>query len=181
MVMQVTPIHDSLEPDGRADDAERRTVERAYAQHAPALVGFGRRLGLDEDEASEVVQEAHVRLWLQLRAGHEIRDARAWLAGATYRLAMDRHRTVRRIRALRDRLAPPPSMDADAGVDRLTAWALVDRLPERQRAALHLHYRLDLPFEEVGEAMGITTGAARTLASRGLSSLRTTMATQKEP
>jgi len=181
MVMTVTPLDETLEPDGRAHDDGRRIVERTYAQHAPALVGFGLRLGLDDDEASDIVQEAHVRLWLQLRAGHEIRDPRAWLAGATYRLAMDRHRTARRIRALRDRLAPPPSMDADAGVDRLTVWALVDRLPERQRAALHLHYRLDLPFEDVGQAMGITTGAARTLASRGLSSLRTTLAMQKEP
>jgi len=158
----------------------RTIVELAYAEHAAALVGFAGRLGLDEDEAWDVVQDAHVRLWQQLRSGPEIRDPSAWLAGTVYRGAMDRHRLARRIRELRRRIQPPAARDADSRVDRLTVWAVVDRLPERQRAALYLHYRLDLPFEQVAEAMGVSAGGARTLASRGLAAVRAVLASPEE-
>lgn len=161
--------------------AARRLVEDAHARHATTLAGFARRLGLDDDEAWDVVQDAHVRLWQQLTDGTEIRDARAWLAGTVYRGAMDRHRLARRVRELRQRLLPPPASAADAGVDRLSIWAAVDRLPTRQRAALYLHYRLDLPFDEVAAAMGVSPGGARTLASRGLAAVKAEFASLEEP
>lgn len=156
-------------------EAASRIVDELYARHATGLYGLARRLGLDEDEAWDAVQEAHVRLWHELTAGEMIRDGRAWLATATYRLAMDQHRLGRRLAELRRhlgaglRVAPAPGADP---TDVLAAWTAVDALPLRQRAAIHLHYRLDLTFEDVGRAMGISPGAARMAASRGLATVR---------
>ena len=118
-------------------------VERAHADHATALVGLGLRLGLDEDEAWDAVQEAFIRLWRGLCAREEVRDPRAWLATATYRLAMDRHRLARRIRDLRLRLLSLATAPAVDGSDRVAVWTAVDRLPARQRAALLLRCRLE--------------------------------------
>ena len=169
-------IKPPVEPAGA-----RRTVSDAHAQHATALVGFGRRLGLTEDEAWDAVQEAHVRLWRVLCAGEIVTNPRAWLGTAVYRLAMDQHRLARRAAELRRRLLPGAAAGAHAGgfgaqahdaTDRLAAWTAVDALPVRQRAAIYLHYRLDLPYEEVGRAMGISSGAARVYASRGLATVR---------
>lgn len=158
----------------------RRIVEEAHARHAIALVGFARRLGLAEDESWDVVQEAHVRLWRQLSDGVEIREPRAWLAATVYRGGMDRHRLARRVRDLRHRVLPPSPIETDAGVDRLSVWAAVDQLPRRQRIAVYLHYRLDLPFEDVALAMGVSSGGARTLASRGLAAVRAVFAAAEE-
>ena len=168
-----------LDRSATAVSNARSVVERAHADHATALVGLALRLGLDEDEAWDAVQEAFIRLWRGLCAGEEIRDPRAWLATATYRLAMDRHRIARRVRDLRLRLLPPATTPSADGSDRVAVWTAVDRLPARQRAALLLRYRLDLSFEHVGEAMGITPGAARTLASRGLATLRVELGTRE--
>ena len=181
MVVILDKTGETLPLDLRAaaEASGRRVVEHAYADHATALVGLALRLGLDEDEAWDTVQEAFIRLWRGLCAGEEVRDPRAWLATATYRLAMDRHRLARRIRDLRLRLLPPATTQLTEGSDRLAVWTAVDRLPGRQRAALLLRYRLDLSFEHVGEAMGITPGAARTLASRGLAALRAELATKE--
>ena len=181
MVMTVHRMGKTPPPDLRATAVSnaRSVVERAHADHATALVGLGLRLGLDEDEAWDAVQEAFIRLWRGLCAGEEVRDPRAWLATATYRLAMDRHRLARRIRDLRLRLLPPATTPAADGSDRVAVWTAVDRLPARQRAALLLRYRLDLSFEHVGAAMGITPGAARTLASRGLATLRAELVTRE--
>ena len=150
-------------------------VGELYARHATALYALGRRLGLDEDEAWDAVQEAHVRLWRVLSEGQEVRDCRAWLAAATYRLAMDQHRLARRVGELRRRLGAssgPASGRSRDPTDALAAWAAVDALPVRQRAAIYLHYRLDLTYEDVGRAMGISPGAARISASRGLAAVR---------
>jgi RNA polymerase sigma factor (sigma-70 family) len=181
MVMTVHRMGKTPPPDLRATAVSnaRSVVERAHADHATALVGLGLRLGLDEDEAWDAVQEAFIRLWRGLCTGEEVRDPRAWLATATYRLAMDRHRLARRIRDLRLRLLPSATTPAADGSDRVAVWTAVDRLPARQRAALLLRYRLDLSFEHVGAAMGITPGAARTLASRGLATLRAELVTRE--
>ena len=181
MVVIMGKLDESLPLSQRAATAstERLVVERAHADHATALVGLARRLGLDEDEAWDAVQEAFIRLWRGLCAGEDVRDPRAWLATATYRLAMDRHRLTRRIRDLRLRLHPPVVGPVADGTERVAVWTAVDQLPARQRAALLLRYRLDLSFEHVGEAMGITPGAARTLASRGLASLRAELVTRE--
>jgi RNA polymerase sigma-70 factor, ECF subfamily len=164
--------HEDTAVQGGMDAAARHTVEDLYAHSGIALVGFARRLGLTEDEAWDAAQEAHVRLWRSLSAGDAIADPRAWVAAATYRLAMDQHRLARRVRDLRLRLIPRPGGPAHDATDRIAAWAAVDALPVRQRAAIYLHYRLDMPFEQVGRAMGISAGAARTSASRGLATAR---------
>lgn len=158
-------------------------VGELYARHATALFALCRRLGLDEDEAWDAVQEAHVRLWRVLAEGQEVRDCRAWLAAATYRLAMDQHRFARRVGELRHRLGASSERASGRSVDStdaLAAWAAVDALPVRQRAALYLHYRLDLTYEDVGRAMGISAGAARVSASRGLAAVRAELGVPEE-
>lgn len=158
-------------------------VGELYARHATALYALGRRLGLDEDEAWDAVQDAHVRLWRVLAKGQEVRDCRAWLAAATYRLAMDQHRVARRVGELRRRLGAssgPASGRSGDPTDALTAWAAVDALPVRQRAAIYLHYRLDLTYEDVGRAMGISAGAARVSAGRGLAAVRAVLGVPEE-
>src|SRR3954454_9642445 len=67
--------------DGIVLDLERR--------HGQALFGFVRRLGLNDAEAADAVQEALLRLWAELVAGRSIEQPKAWAFRAIYRLAMD--------------------------------------------------------------------------------------------
>lgn len=159
-------------------------VEGLYRGRGRELWAFGRRLGLDPEECDDAVQEAHLRLWASLAGGSRIVDPAAWLYRVFYRIAMDRHRLSRQIRDLLDRwpgreltVAPvgAAAETIDAGV-----WAAVDRLPSRQRAAVYLHYRADFAFDRVALVMGITPGAARTHASRGIEAVRRHLATIEE-
>jgi RNA polymerase sigma-70 factor (sigma-E family) len=61
---------------------------------------------------------------------------------------------------------------ADLVADHEWIVTLLDRLPQRQRAALVLSYLDDLSAEEVARALGCRAGTARSLVSRGLSTLR---------
>ena len=160
--------------DSSAEDlaAARRVVEEIHATSSQTLFGFARRLGVSDEEADDIVQEALFRLWRSLVRGTAIDDVRAWTFTTTYRLAMDRHRLRRRWLAVAARLRPP---DPPAPHDRdelIGLWLEVDRLPHRQRAVLYLHYRADLTFEAIGTVLGIEPSSARANASRGLARLR---------
>lgn len=147
-------------------------VADVHDRRGRELFGLCRRLGLDEDEANDAVQEAFLRMWAKSSRGTVIVDPDAWAFRVIYRLAMDQHRLGRAVRQLVDRISvisPRPELDP---TDRLAVWAAVDRLPPRQRAVIYLRYRADLPFERIAGIMGITANGARNDASAATASLR---------
>ena len=146
--------------------ATEQRVTDLYERRGRELWGLARRLGVSEEQAADVVQEVHLRLWQELHKGTAIVDVDAWTFRVAYRLVMDQHRIGRRVQALVGRLtvgrieAVTHTLD-----DALSLWPLVDRLPERERATLYLRYRADLSYEQIGQVMGITTASARTYGS----------------
>jgi RNA polymerase sigma factor (sigma-70 family) len=169
-------------PSGAAILAHREAdvVVEVQARSGQALFGYARRLGLTDEQATDAVQETLVRLWRELRAGREVERPEAWAFRAVHHLAMDQHRLRRRVQALAESLgrsAFEPPRDA---VDRIAVWSEVDRLPSRQRQVLYLHYRADLRFEDVAAVLGISAGAARSHASRGVEQLRSRFAAANE-
>ena len=160
---------------GETADRVALRVTEHYERRGRELWGLARRLGATEEQAADVVQEAHLRLWRELMDGRPIDDIDAWVFRVAYRLVMDQHRLGRRVRDLVGRLTDRPQSMTHALDDALSIWPEVDRLPARERATLYLRYRADLSFEQIGQVMGITTASARTYGSRGVERLRVTL------
>ena len=151
-------------------------VERVHQDRGRDLFGLCRRLGLNDDEANDAVQETFLRMWRESLRGVVIADPEGWAFRVAYRLAMDQHRLGRLARSVVDRLASATSArDPVDPADRISVWAAVDRLPPRQRAVLYLRYRADLPYERIAVVMGITANGARNDASVATASLRRRM------
>lgn len=161
---------DATSPRGQPLGAA--TVADVHERRGRELFGLCRRLGLDEDEANDAVQEAFLRMWAESARGTVIADPEAWAFRVTYRLAMDHHRFGRLVRSLADRLSAVTVKDELDPADRLAVWAAVDRLPPRQRAVIYLRYRADLPYERIAVVMGITANGARNDASVATAALR---------
>ena len=155
-----------------AQPLEAAAVADVHDRRGRELFVLCRRLGLDEDEANDAVQEAFLRMWAESARGTVISDPEAWAFRVTYRLAMDHHRLGRMMRSLTDRLAgvdEPADLDP---ADRIAVWAAVDKLPPRQRAVIYLRYRADLSYDRIGTVMGITANGARNDASVATAALR---------
>ena len=157
------------------------TVADVHERRGRELFGLCRRLGLDEDEANDAVQESFLRMWSESSRGVVINDPEGWAFRVAYRIAMDHHRLRRLASSLTDRLSDVTEREEIDPSDGWAVWAAVDKLPPRQRAVVYLRYRADLSYERIATVMGITANGARNDASAATASLRRRMASEEAP
>jgi RNA polymerase sigma-70 factor (ECF subfamily) len=159
--------------------------EREFEEHRRHLTGVAYRMLGSMAEAEDAVQEAWLRFQGADRAA--IHDARGWLTTVTGRICLDVLRSARVRREayvgpwlpepMVERLADPTTMDPADRVARDTdvsvaLLAVLERLTPEQRVAFTLHDVFDVPFAEIGRAMGVTADAARQHASRARRAVR---------
>lgn len=166
-------------PQAQRADRIVQDVDREYGQQ---LLGLAIRSGLAHAAAEDAVQEALLRLWLEVRKGVELLEPRAWAFRTLYRIAMDEHRVRRRAADVAARLSARNwrAMDPDVA-QRISIWAMVDRLPTRQRQVLYLRYKADLSFDQIATVLGITASAARAHATFAGDRLRAVMGEDWRP
>jgi RNA polymerase sigma-70 factor (ECF subfamily) len=72
---------------------------------------------------------------------------------------------------------PDVELEKDEALHRFEAS--FDRLPPKQRAALHLRYREELPVAEVAKALGMSVKSVESLLYRAKQALRSSMKNQE--
>ena len=159
---------------GQTWDADE-AVTQLYAAQYRALVRLATLLLRDVGAAEEVVQDSFVAMhgsWRRLR-DHD--RALAYLRQAV----VNRSRSALRHRTVEQRHAPAPMPDhasAEHGaleaLEREDLIRALHRLPRRQREVLVLRYYIDLSEAQIADAIGISRGAVKSHASRGMAALR---------
>jgi RNA polymerase sigma factor (sigma-70 family) len=156
----------SSEDDERHD--ERVFAEALLAAVQPAFRAL-RAMGLSEDDAADVLQDASIRAW---RHRSQRRGAFAtWFITIACREARRPHRRWPAIPIFWQ--GPRSSPDAPGRNDALDR--ALARLPRRQRTAISLRYGSDLTILDVAGALGISEPAAKQLLARARESLRRTL------
>ncbi len=155
-------------------DADTAVTE-LYVAHYRSLVRLAVLLVDDLGTAEEVVQDAYVRMHGAWRRIREPEAAVGYLRTTVLNLA----RSKLRRRQVARRHAPKPMPDAPSAeygaLERLEhdrVVAALRTLPGRQRECLVLRYYGDLSEAQIAEAMGISPGAVKSHASRGMAALR---------
>ena len=153
-------------------------VEQLYATHYRRLVRLSVLLVRDLETAEEVVQDSFVAMHGAWRTLREPEKALAYLR----QTVVNRSRSVLRHRGVQARYVPPvvrdhPGADEDAIVSERRSAVLdaMRSLPDRQREVLALRYYLDLSEADIASTLGISRGAVKSHASRGVAALRSLM------
>jgi RNA polymerase sigma factor (sigma-70 family) len=141
--------------------------EHFYAEHRDAVFGFlARRLG--RPAAEDAFQETFLRALRGYDRLEHGRHLRAWIFTIAARVATDVHRAKPIDKVS---LGEEPGSE-DSRPAYLELEHLAEELPPAERAAVVLRYGYDLPYSEIGAALGSSADAARQAASSGIRRLR---------
>jgi RNA polymerase sigma-70 factor (sigma-E family) len=167
----VEPLTDGLAPPRTVAPAAQVTM--LYEAHATGLVRLAMIMLGDQHAAEDVVQDAFLGLYRRWDALADPARALTYVRSSVLNGCRDALR--KRSRSARVLLIEPDAESAEArvlvGEEHRAVAAALRRLPARQRETLLLRYCLDLPEEEVAQAMKITRGTVKAAASRGLAAL----------
>jgi RNA polymerase sigma factor (sigma-70 family) len=146
-------------------------LEALYRSRYPRFRRVAFALLRNHEDAGEAVQEAFARA---VRAHASFRgegELEAWVWRTLTNICLD----ARRQAARRDgatAVVEEPFDESGLGEEVREAVGL---LPERQRLVLFLRYYADLPYERIGEVLGIERGTVAATLHAAHASLRQTM------
>jgi RNA polymerase sigma-70 factor, ECF subfamily len=140
------------------------SLDRLFTEEGPKLWRAVFAFAQDGALASDAVAEAFAQC---LRRGSAIRDPRAWVWKASFRIAAGELKA-------RGRWAPlPEDWDAPAIGDASEVLVAIGRLAPMQRAVLTLRHYVGYDPGEIASLLGIARATVRVHLSRGRRRLRT--------
>lgn len=157
---------------------DERAFETLFSRHYPRVYGVALRITGSPEDAEEIALDAFVRL--HRRGLDDDANVAGWLYRVVTNDALNAVRSRRRRHGWLHRFArAEPSRPAEADPFDLVAGrddarsvrAALERLPERQRAALALRAE-GLSYVEVASALGIRPGSVGTILARAERALR---------
>jgi RNA polymerase sigma-70 factor (ECF subfamily) len=159
-------------------------VEELFAKHHGEIYAYLIRMVRDPELAADLTQDSFVKAYRAYDSLQKSENARAWLYQIAHRVALDHIRRQKIVRFLpwtgESRGAVPSAehlvMEARLSGDLQRA---LERIPERQRAALLLAELHDLTGLELAAALGVSHVAARALLTRARESLRQALAAER--
>ncbi|MDP8237933.1 MAG: sigma-70 family RNA polymerase sigma factor [Candidatus Hatepunaea meridiana] len=189
MKRKITQKDSNIEPTDpelmlQVVDGDEKAFEALVQRHEDTVFRLATRiLNGNVEEARDVAQDVFIQIWENPRAWKPNALFTTWL----YRVTMNRSLNRRRMLKLKSFFSISDIKDEDAiltskndtpdkqleeGENQLQLEREFNRLPARQRVALHLRYREELPVNDVAEAMGVSVKSAESLIFRGKRTLR---------
>ena len=180
---RVSPVGFAVSGTWDRDEAYR-FVEDLFGKHQNEIYAYLVRMLRDPELAADLTQDAFVKAYRAYDALQKPENARAWLYQIAHRVALDHFRRGRIIRFVplvgESRNSAPSAehlvMDARLSGDLQRA---LEKIPERQPAALLLAELHDLTGLELAAALGVSHVAARALLTRARESLRQALAAER--
>ena len=131
-----------------------------FRTEQPKMVALALALTGVPEAARDLAQESLVKAYRAWPSVQAMDKPGPWLRRVTINAATSWHRTNRREEAARTRLGGEGSVvNPERESDMF--WAAVRALPDRQRAAVALHYVEDMSVADVATALEIAEGTVK--------------------
>jgi RNA polymerase sigma-70 factor (ECF subfamily) len=159
-------------------------IEDLFARHQGEIYAYLYRMVRDPELAADMTQDAFIKAYRNHGSLTDPNHARAWLYQIAHRVALDEFRRRKIVRFMPwtgESHGSAPSAEHLAMDGRLSAplQRALDKIPERQRAALLLAEIHDLTGVELAAALDVSHVAARALLTRARESLRQALAAER--
>jgi RNA polymerase sigma-70 factor (ECF subfamily) len=162
----------------RVLNGEKQQFEHLVGRYQHALYRHAVSIVLDHDAAADMVQDAFVRAYLNLRDCRDSSRFRAWLFQTLRNRCLDYLKEASRRNVRLDDVVEPPVDEADgpgalaernemrAGIRRALA-----QLPPALREAFVMHYVDGMPYETMAELLDASVSALKMRALRAREAL----------
>lgn len=168
----------------KAQQGDQRAFETLTRANHPRLYRVALGILRDPHLAEDATQQAHIDIWRHLRRLRDTSKFEGW----SYRLLVNAcYDEVKRQPTWVPDSAIPPSDEPRARdafgavIDRDALERGFSRLSVDHRAVIVLRYLLDLPPEQVAEALDIPVGTVGSRLSRAMESLRGVLEADARP
>lgn len=134
--------------------------ERLFEKYQVSLYSICYRFTRNDSDARELTQDIFIKVYRNLNKFNEKSKFFTWL----YRIAVNTCLSFKRKQRHRELHYDPPS-ETQPLDERVSMKIAIDnalkKLPPRQRLSFILRHYEGYTFSEIGEIMGVTTGAAK--------------------
>lgn len=145
---------------------EKDFLEQAMQNWGDAVYRLALSQTRSRVEAEDVYQDVFLRLFKSRTSFESDEHVKAWLLRVTVNCCRDLTKSAWKRRTV----ALDPAWDVPESPARSNeesdVWDAVGRLPDRQRAALHLYYVEGYSTQEIADLLGCEPATTRTLLSR---------------
>jgi len=169
---------------GPVQRVEETAFDRVFAEYSTPIFNFVLRMVGDADRAADIVQDTFIKAYRRLDSLTDAAATRAWLYRIATNTAIDemrRRRFVTPIDSHQDHLERPdtgPTPEeqfAASSIDLRIQRALL-RLRPNYRQCILLSDLQDMSSQQIGDVMGMSHGAVRTLLCRARQEMRRELA-----
>jgi RNA polymerase sigma factor (sigma-70 family) len=165
-------------------EGRKALIERLFSEQGAALQAFFRRRIRSAPDAPDLAQEVYVRM-LRVSDTDAIRNPEGYLYTIASNLVKE-HRIVERHRAacedvadyaVQAQLAEAPRFDGEVDTDRrlLRLQEVLTKLSPNCRAAVILHYKQGLAYQEIARQMDVSTHMVKKYLAQGIKACRRRM------
>jgi RNA polymerase sigma-70 factor, ECF subfamily len=174
------PLAEALVSAPAGETTPDAAFERLFAQFSEPIYNYVRRMVGDADRAADITQDTFIKAYRKLDTLADDASVRSWLYRIATNTAIDEMRRQRfvtpmggdeRHQARPDPRPGPEAQVVGASIDERIQRALT-RLRPNHRQCLILSDVEDMSATQIGEVMGMSYGAVRTLLCRARGEMR---------
>lgn len=163
---------------GRVLDGDKQQFEHLVEKYQQVLYRYAVAIVFDHDAATDMVQDAFVRAYVNLRGCRDRLRFRAWLFRTLRNRCLDYLKDASRRNVRLDDVVEPPVDEAEgpaAVAERKEQRAEIRRalaqLAPLLREAFVMHYVEGLPYEVMADLLGVSVSALKMRALRAREAL----------
>jgi RNA polymerase sigma-70 factor (ECF subfamily) len=172
---------------GRAEDDREAAFAHLFDEFSAPIFNYVLRMVSDPDRAADITQDTFIKAYKKLDTVTDAAATRSWLYRIATNTAIDDMRRRRMVTPMRDdepvfanRPDPRPGPEAEAlagTLDERVQRALMTLRPNHRQCLL-LSDLEDMSAMQIGEVMGLSYAAVRTLLCRARGEMRRALAAE---